>query len=81
MSRIGQYWKFIVAAAGAAATILVTLGVHSTAATIIVSAATALGVYAAPNKAAAVPAGSAAAPSNVTVVPPQPPSAPRGPRM
>jgi len=50
MSKIGQYWKFAVAALGAAATICVTLGVHNTAATVIVSAATALGVLAVPNK-------------------------------
>ena len=78
---MSRYWKFAVAALGTVATVLVTLGVHSTAATIIVSAATALGVYAAPNKAPAVPAARPAPPSNVTVTPPQPPPAPGGPRM
>ena len=77
MSRIGQYWKAIAAAIGAAAAICVTLGLHDTVATVLVNAAIVLGVAAAPkNKPPAAPAASVAPPSNVTVVPP-PPGGPR----
>jgi hypothetical protein len=55
MSKIGRYWKFVTAATGVTATACVALGVHDTAATVLIAVASALGVLAVPNKTAPRP--------------------------
>lgn len=54
MNRITEYAKTLVAAAGAAASVLTALNVHAPWVSAVAAAATALGVYAVPNKPAAV---------------------------
>lgn len=50
MGKLAQYAKAAVAAVGVTATVVVALNVHATWADAIVAVATALGVYAVPNK-------------------------------
>lgn len=60
MAKLGQYWKFVVAALGVTATVLVQVNVHGTWVTVIVAAASALGVLVVPN----TPAPAEAAPQH-----------------
>lgn len=50
MNRITEYAKTLVAAVGAAASVLTALNVHAPWVSAVVALATALGVYAVPNK-------------------------------
>jgi hypothetical protein len=50
MKSLAKYAKSITAAIGVAATVLTALNVHTTWVAAVVAAATALGVYAVPNK-------------------------------